>query len=96
MPYFKIRAFALLLILACGGLTYYNWYQLQHEGRYSLKLAAFGPVVVIGGVYMLFFPTMVGKPTTTQEKVVAMAVFGIGLVAGLINVYLMEPGLFGR
>ncbi len=96
MPHFKIRAFALLLILACGGLTYYNWYQLQHEGGYSLKLAAFGPVVVIGGLFMLFFPAQVGTPTTTQEKIVAMAVFGIGLVAGLINVYLMEPGLFGR
>jgi hypothetical protein len=73
MAYIKIRLFALLLILACGGLVYYNWYQLWHEGSYSFRLATFGPVCVIGGIFLLFFPTRVGKPTTTQEKIVALA-----------------------
>jgi hypothetical protein len=61
-----------------------------------MKLAAFGPVVGIGGLYLLLFPSMGGKPTTTKEKFIAQIVFVIGLAAGLINWYLMDPGFFGR
>ena len=93
--YLKHRLFALVLILAFAGLTYYNWHQLWSENKYSLKMAAFGPVGVIGGFFMLLFPTMIGKPNTTKEKVIVFIVFGVGLVAGLINWYLMDPGFFG-
>ena len=61
-----------------------------------MKLAAFGPVGVIGGLYLLLFPWMGGKPTTAKEKIIGLIVFGIGVVAGLINWYLMDPGFFGR
>ena len=93
--YLKQRLFAIVLILAFAGLTYYNWRQLWQEGEYSLKLAAFGPVGVVGGFFMLLFPTMIGKPNTTQERVIVLAAFVVGLVAGLINWYLMDPGFFG-
>ena len=93
--YLKQRLFAVVLILAFAGLTYYNWRQLWQEGEYSLKLAAFGPVGVIGGFFMLLFPTMIGKPNTTHERVIVIAVFVVGLVAGLINWFLMDPGFFG-
>ena len=96
MQYFKARIFALGLILVSMGLIYFNWHQLLQEGRYSMKLAAFGPVVGIGGIYLLIFPSRGGKPTTAKEKVIALLVFGIGVVAGLINWYLMDPGFFGR
>ena len=66
------------------------------EGQYSLKLAAFGPVGVVGGLFILLFPGKSGKPETTREKIIAVLVFGVGLVAGLINWYLMDPGFFGR
>jgi hypothetical protein len=92
----KARVFALILILVCSGLVYYNWHELLQEGSYSIKLASFGPVGIVGGVYLLLFPSMWGKPTTTKEKLVALAVLGLGLVAGLINWYLMDPGFFGR
>jgi hypothetical protein len=91
----KQRLFALVLILGFAGLTYYNWHQLWEENKYSLKLAAFGPVGVVGGLFLLFFPTMFGKPNTTQEKVIVLLVFVVGLAAGLINWYLMDPGFFG-
>jgi hypothetical protein len=94
--HFKTRIFALVLILVCGGLIYYNWHQLFQEGRYSMKLASFGPVGVIGGLYLLLFPSMAGKPGTAKEKILALLVLGIGLVAGLVNWYLMDPGFFGR
>ena len=96
MPYIKARLFALALILVSVGLIYYNWHQLIQEGSYSLKLAAFGPVGVIGGLYLLIFPSRAGKPTTAKEKIIVLIVFGIGMLAGLINWYLMDPGFFGR
>jgi hypothetical protein len=94
MRHLKARLIALLLIAVSVGLIYYNWHQLLHEGRYSLKLAAFGPVGIIGGLFLLIFPSMGGKPTTTKQKIIVMAVFAIGVVAGLINWYLMDPGFF--
>ncbi|HZE72213.1 MAG TPA: hypothetical protein VE135_22115 [Pyrinomonadaceae bacterium] len=96
MPYFKARIFALLIILVSIGLVYYNWHQVLQEGRYSLKLAALGPVGIVGGLYLLIFPSRGGKPTTAKEKVIALIVFGIGLLAGLLNWYLMDPGFFGK
>ncbi len=39
----KARLLAVVIILVFAGLIYYNWHQLTNEGRYSLKLATFGP-----------------------------------------------------
>jgi len=93
--YIKQRLFAVVLILGFAGLTYYNWRQLWQENEYSLKLAAFGPVGVVGGFFLLIFPTMIGKPNTTQEKVIVILVFVVGIIAGLLNWFLMDPGYFG-
>ena len=60
-----------------------------------MKLAAFGPVVGVGGLFLLLFPSRAGKPNTTAEKITVLLVFAIGLVAGLVNWYLMDPGFFG-
>jgi len=96
MHHFKARILALALIVVSVGLIYINWRQLLQEGRYSTKMAAFGPVIGIGGVFLLLFPSMVGKPTTAKEKIIVLMVLGIGLAAGLVNWYLMDPGFFGR
>ena len=96
MQHFKARIFALVLIVVSVGLIYVNWHQLLQNGSYSMKLAAFGPVIGIGGFFLLLFPSMIGKPTTAKEKIVVLVVLAIGLVAGLINWYLMDPGFFGR
>jgi hypothetical protein len=93
--YIKQRLFALLLIAVCAAMIYYGWYRLEHEGVYSLKMAAFAPLGVVGGIFLLLFPTMYGKPNTTKEKVIVFAVFAIGIVAGLVNWFLMDPGFFG-
>jgi len=96
MQHLKARIFALVLIVVSVGLIYVNWRQLLQEGSYSMKLAAFGPLVGIGGVYLLLFLSMGGKPTSAKEKVIVLIVLVIGLVAGLLNWYLMDPGFFGR
>jgi hypothetical protein len=96
MQHLKARVFAVVLIIVSVGLILVNWRQLLHEGSYSMKLAAFAPVVGIGGVHLLLFPSMAGKPTTAREKIIVLSVLAIGLVAGLINWYLMDPGFFGR
>ena len=96
MSHVKARLFALILILVFAGLTYYNWHQLLQEGRYSVKMAAFGPVGVIAGLFLLAFPGRGGKPTTTRDRILVLLVFAIGLVAGLLNLYLMDPAMFGK
>ena len=92
----KARLLAVIIIAVFSGLIYYNWHQLNTEGRYSLKLAAFGPVGVVGGLFLLLFPGKGGKPETTRAKIIALLVFGLGSAAGLYNWYLMDPGFFGR
>ena len=96
MKHLKARLLAVLIIVIFAGLIYYNWQQLIADGSYSMKLAAFGPVGIVGGLFLLFFPGKGGRPETTRDKVIALLVFGIGLIAGLYNWYLMDPGFFGR
>jgi hypothetical protein len=96
MRHLKARLLASVLIAVCAGLTYFGWHQLTTEGRYSLKLAAFAPVGIVGGLFLLIFPTKAGKPTTTGDKIMVLIVFAIGLVAGLCNWYLMDPGFFHK
>ena len=96
MRHWKARLLGVVLILVFAGLIYYNWQQLANEGRYSLKMAAFGPVGVVGGLFILLFPEKYGKPETTRDKVIVLLVFGVGAAAGLFNWYLMDPGFFGR
>ena len=96
MNFLKARLLAVVIIVIFAGLMYYNWQQLTNEGEYSLKLAAFGPVGVVGGLFLLLFPGKGGRPETTKDKVVALLVFGAGLAAGLLNWYLMDPGFFRR
>ena len=95
MNHLKFRLLAVVLILLFGALIYYNWYQLTNEGSYSMKIAAFGPVGVLGGLFMLFFPGKAGKPETAKDKVIVLLVFAVGLLLGLCNWYLMDPGFFG-
>jgi hypothetical protein len=92
----KVRLFALALIVLFAGMTYYNWHQLQGEGKYSFKIAAFGPVGIVGGLFLLGFPSRVGKPKTVADKLIVLGVFMVGLAAGLVNWYLMDPRFFGR
>ena len=92
----KARVLAAVLILVSVGLIYLGRRQLLSEGRYSMKLAAFAPVVGIGGIFLMIFPSMAGKPTTAKEKIIVLVVLGIGMLAGLVNWYLMDPGFFGR
>ena len=91
----KTRLFGFALVVIFIGLIYYGWYQLRTEGVYYIKIAAFAPVGVVGGLFLMLFPNMGGKPDTTKEKIVVMVVFAIGLVAGLVNWFLMDPGFFG-
>jgi NhaP-type Na+/H+ or K+/H+ antiporter len=96
MNHLKVRLFALILILVCAVMIYYNWRQLHQEHIYSLRLAAFGPVGVVGGFFLLLFPGRTGKPTSTKEKILVLLVFALGFLVVLINLYLMDPSMFGK
>jgi hypothetical protein len=95
MGHLKARLFAVLLILLFAGLTFYNWRQLLGEGKYSFKMATFGPVGLVGGFFLLVFPGKAGKPQTTADKLMVILVLVVGLAAGALNLYLMDPGFFG-
>lgn len=92
----KTRLFGIAIILVSAFLVHINWHQLNTDGKYSIKMAAFAPVGIVGGLFLLVFPTKAGKPETTLDKVLVLVVFIIGLAAGLLNWYLMDPGFFGR
>jgi hypothetical protein len=94
--YIKQRIIAVLLVLFSAAMVYYGWYRLWEEGVYSLKMAAFAPLGVVGGLFLFVFPSLGGKPNTTKAKVIVFIVFALGLIAGLVNWYLMDPGFFGR
>jgi hypothetical protein len=96
MHHLKARGLGLVLILVSVVIVYINWRQLHQEQIYSVKMAAFGPVIGIGGIFLLLFPSQAGKPNTTTDKIMVLVVLVIGLVAGLINWYLMDPGFFSR
>lgn len=68
MAILKMRFFALVLILVSAGLIYYNWHQLLQEHPYSMKLAAFAPLCMIGGLYLLIFPSKGGKAHNCEGK----------------------------
>ena len=93
--YLKQRLFAVLLVLGSIGMIYYGWHSLRTEGVYYLKMAAFAPLLGVGGIFLFFFPTMGGRPETTKERVIVLSVFVIGMLAGLVNWYLMDPAFFG-
>ena len=91
----RARLLGVALIILGAAMIYYGWYQLRTEGVYYMKMATFAPLGVVGGIFLLLFPGMGGKPNTAKEKVIVLAVFVIGLLAGLVNWYLMDPGFFG-
>lgn len=94
MRYWKTRLFALGLIAVSAGLVYYEWQKLRQEGRYSIRIASFAPLAIVGGIFLLLFPAKAGKPQTAGEKIITLLVFALGLLAGLVNWYLMDPNFF--
>jgi di/tricarboxylate transporter len=95
MSHLKARILAVILIIVFVVLIHINWHQLHQDGRYSVKLAAFAPVGVVVGFFLLVFPGRAGKPSSAKEKILVLLVFILGLAAGLLNWYLMDPGFFG-
>ena len=95
MLYVKQRIVAILLVLGSIAMIYYGWYSLRTQGVYYLKMAALAPLLGVGGIFLLFFPSMGGKPNTTKDRVIVLVVFAVGIIAGLINWFLMDPGFFG-
>ena len=96
MKYLQVRAVLLVLILAVVGLMYYEWQRVLVEHRYSFKIAGLGPIGIAMGLYGLISPTRLGKPTTAGEKISVLLVIATGAMAGMVNLYLIDPSLFGR
>ncbi len=91
----KGRITGIILALVSAFIVYQTWSEAGRGGTYSLKAAAFAPLGVIGGMFLIFFPQFGGKPETTREKIVVLSVFAVGVVVGLFNWYLIDPQVFG-
>ncbi|MEO7253062.1 MAG: hypothetical protein ABIZ64_02360 [Casimicrobium sp.] len=94
MNHIKPRLLFLGLLIVSIILVFSNWHQLLMTHKYSMKVAAFAPLCGVGGLFLMAFPTMAGKPHTVKEKTLVTIVLVIGLIAGLANWYLMDPGFF--
>ena len=90
------RLFALGILVVFCVITLITWRESSLGGRYSMKMAVFGPVGIVGGIFLLLFPDRIGKPESTRDKVIVLGVFGLGVLAGLYNWYLIDPAYFGR
>ena len=51
MQFLKQRLLAVLLILGSIAMIYYGWYSLRVDGVYYLKMAAFAPLIGVGGIF---------------------------------------------
>lgn len=89
-----IRLFGLGAAAVSAGLIYFNWQQLLEEHTYSFRIAGLAPIGVIMGLYILFFPTKIGRPETTLDKLLVILVVLIGAAAGAYNWYMMDPEKF--
>ena len=89
-----IRLFGLGASLFSAGLIYYNWQQLLREGTYSFRIAGIAPIFVLLGLYIMIFPTKIGRPETALDKFMAILLVVIGAAAGAYNWYMMDPGQF--
>lgn len=94
MLHLKARLLGLVIIAIFAGLLYYDWHMLRQEGQYYMKLAVLAPLGIIGGIFVLLFPTKAGPPQTGADKLVVFLVFLLGAAAGVLNLYLMDPGFF--
>lgn len=90
-----IRLFGLLGAAASAGIAYHNWTQLNTEGEYNMRMAVLAPAFVVLSLFIFLFPKYM-KPETTIEKIILMFVFIVGVAAGVYNLYLMNPSMFGQ
>ena len=89
----KQRITAIFITLASFGILGETWSEARHGGSYFLKAAAFAPVGIVVGIFLIFFPKYYGKPETKRETVVVMSVYFVGIVIGLVNWYLIDPSI---
>ncbi len=90
----KQRIASFFIALVSVVILYWTWHEFNTNGAYYLKAAAFAPLGIVGGIFLIFFPEFYGKPETTKEKVVVFAVCLVGILAGLFNWYLIDPQRF--
>ena len=96
MKYVRVRMVLLGFILCMVGLVYYEWHRALQTFHYSPKVAFVGPLAITLGLYVLILPTRLGKPSSAGEIKESLAVMVLGTMAGLVNLYLMDPSMFGR
>src|ERR1051326_3157822 len=88
----KFRILGLIAFLFFVGGTIYNWHLLLTQGKYYLKLSGLGPIGVIMGFALIFFPSLGEKPSARNKTatVVMIILAIVGFALGCVNFYLMD------
>jgi hypothetical protein len=88
----KGRFLGLLIFLISAGASFYNWKLLVDHGYFYIKLSAVAPFGVLGGLLMIFDPSLARPPGSldTKRKVIVWVTVALALVLGFINFYLMS------
>ena len=86
------RLFGLLIFLLSVGALVYNWNLLINHGYFYIKLSAVTPFGVLGGLLMMFSPSLGGPPNLLDKKskVIVWVMVAVALVLGFVNFYLMS------
>jgi len=92
---FQIRLFGLACAAISGWMIYNNWMQFNAEGIYSMRYAVLLPLGAVLSFFIFLFPNYIGVPEKTSEKIFVGLVFLAGVAAGVYNLYLMDPRMFG-
>jgi hypothetical protein len=89
----KGRLFGLVLFLVFVGMIAYNWYLLINEGYFYVKMSGVAPFGALGGLLIMAFPQMAGRPDPKDKKrntLVVIVMVILGLALGGVNFYLMK------
>ena len=91
----KTRLFGVVILAVFSVLMFQNWTYASVGNPYSPKMAVFGPLGLVGGMFIVLFPSKAGVPKTTKDKIIIFSLFMISLGLGLLNWYLIDPSFFG-
>ena len=87
----RVMTGTILVLGICGVLI--NWYFAITKGMYNGLLAYFSPAVIIGAIYLIFFPNDFSNQSGKKLSFRMWAAIIIGVVISCAHLIAFEYGL---